>query len=199
MRALSAAGFVTALALVFAAAATLLPADVRDPQGNIRVLSRLDEYTKRSSPDVANTVPTFLSQPGLLGVLPAAAPLPEGGSEAFTPRMFTTNDIKPINQAELQKGFCTASLSRLVRHQFPGSYDDIPDKELEQTVLAKHPDYKDRLCQLPVWVDAAPSDIVKYEVEPPSRPASGGARLVWAGLITAAIGAVAFAVYWRLG
>ena len=199
MRALSAAGFIAALALVFAGVATLLPADARNPQGNIRVLSRLDEYTKRSSPDIANTVPTFLTQPGLLGVLPAAAPLPEGGSEAPTPRVFTTSDIKPINQAELQEGYCTASLSRLVRQQFPGSYDDIPDKELEQTVIAKRPEYKDRLCQLPVWVDAAPSDIVKYEVEPSSGPARGGARLLWAGMITAAIGAVAFAVYWRLG
>ena len=198
MRALPAAGFVAALALVFAASAMLLPANGVDAQGNIRVLSRLDEYTK-ASPRVANTVPTFLTQPGLLGQLPTSAPLAGGGPETPAPRVYTTNDIKPMNETELKKGFCTASLSRLIRQQFPGSYDDIPDEELEKTLLEKRPEYRDRLCMFPVWVDAAPSDIVKYEVEPASRLAKGGNQLLLAGLITAAIGAVGFVVYRRLG
>lgn len=199
---LRAAGFVAALVVVFVMSAMLLPVgDAGDAQGTIRILARLDEYTRNSNPRIGNTLPTFLSQTGLLGVVPAPPlVLPDDGAQAPSePAPFTTDDITPISEVELQKGFCTATLARLVRQQFPGSYDDIPDDELERTVLEKRPEYKDRVCVFPVWIAADPHNIVKYEVEPRGPLAFNLRRWAWAGLIAAAFGALGLVGYRRLG
>lgn len=200
MQVLRAAGFVAALAMVFVASAMLLPApDVGDPQGNIRILARLDEYTRNSNPRIGNTLPTFLTQAGRLGVVPAQSSngLEEQADRSQEP--LTTEDITAISEVELQKGFCTATLPRLVRQQFPGSYDHIPDDQLEKTVLEKRPEYKDRVCVFPVWIAADPHNIVKYEVEAPGPLAVNLRKWAWAALITSAFGLLWLVVYRRLG
>ena len=35
------------------------------------------------------------------------------------------------------------SLAQLVKQKYPGSYDDIPDEELERMILEKYPEYQD--------------------------------------------------------
>jgi hypothetical protein len=95
---------------------------------------------------VANSIPGFLALRGRVGIV-------EGPST-----------IKDLSEAELQKGICSASLPLLIRQQYPGTYDGWKDADLERTVLAKHPEYRDALCILPTWIDAAPHDIVKYEI-----------------------------------
>jgi hypothetical protein len=38
-----------------------------------------------------------------------------------------------------------------------------------------------------VWIEAAPHDIIKYEVEAPGALAIGWTKFLWAGLITAVV------------
>ncbi len=163
--------------------------------GNIRVLSRLDEYTKASNPTIPNTIPTFLMQAGSTGVL---AGEPTRSADNSTEAPIPLSAISPLNEAEVRKGFCTARLTTLVRQQYPGTYDSIPDAELEKSVLKLHPEYRDRLCVLPVWVEATPHDIVKYVVVQQSRFAVPSAVLLWASLITAGVAIAVLVVYNRL-
>jgi hypothetical protein len=198
MRPLLAAAFIAVLVVVFFLAVRLLPQSSREARPNIRIVSRLDEYTRNSNPQVANTIPTFLAQPGALGVVAMPAASTEDGAEEATPApTFTTGDVKPINEAELQKGFCTPSLASLVRQQYPGSYDNIPDTQLEKTVIETRPEYLDRVCVLPVWMPA-PQEIVKYEVASAGPMAIGWPRLMVAALFTAAFGLAAGAAILKL-
>jgi hypothetical protein len=189
------AGFVAALAIVFVATALLMPESAETPQGTVRVLARLDEYTRQSHPRIQNTLPTFLQHRGQLGALPAESVGSADGEIPVVPlepeaRVYKTTDILPVDEAELKKGFCTATLPQLVRQQFPGSYDSLTDEELEKTLLETRPEYKDKVCVFPIWVTTDPHDIVKYEVVPdrPRRP--GRTRVIRAGLITALTGLV---------
>src|SRR5262245_47162607 len=84
---------------------------------------------------------------------PAAPPTPSGETpapEAAAPPVaeppsdqpILITDIKPIVETELQKGYCTASLTKLVRQRYPGTYEGIADEDLEKSVLKQHPEYK---------------------------------------------------------
>jgi hypothetical protein len=150
--------YVVLVAAVFAASVVYLRGD-NPPSGNIRVTSRLDEYT-RSNPTVPNTIPTFLMLAGSTGIVPADSSTSTGAEAPSIP----VEMVKPVNDAELKKGFCTASTTVLIRQQYPGIYDDLSDAELLKSALRQHPEYKDRICILPVWISAAPHDIVKYDV-----------------------------------
>jgi hypothetical protein len=130
-------------------------------EGNIRIVARLDEFTK-GHPNLDNSIPSFLAGSGTLGIVPVQANAEAGASRAQP--ALTTRDVKPLEVVELEKGICTAVLTRLVRQQYPGEYDSIPDAQLEKIVLQKRPEYRGRLCAFPVWITADPHEIVKYEV-----------------------------------
>lgn len=125
---------------------------------------------------------------------PEAAP-PAPASEAVAVQILPT-DVKPISESELQKGFCTASLTALVRQRYPGTYDSIPDSELQNGVLKQHPEYKGRLCVFPAWITASPHTIIKYEIEraviamPPSI-------WIWSGGFAAVFGILLLLAYKR--
>lgn len=98
---------------------------------------------------------------------------------------------------ELQKGYCTASLTKLVRQRYPGTYEGIPDAELEKSVLKQRPEYKGRICVFPAWITASPHTIVKYEIErgvrvmPPSI-------WIWSAAIATAFGFALLVAYKQL-
>lgn len=194
------AAFVAAGAFVFVATRTFSSSELRPTQGNVRVLARLEDYTKSRDQKFGNTIPTFLLLPGKLGVLIAeAAPNAEPAPDLPEPAEDSVPQeaIQPLSESELQKGFCTPNVSRLVRQQYPGAYDDMSDAELQKRVLAKRPEYKDRLCVLPVWIATAPRNIVKYELVPAAFTIRGPVG-PWAVLATAAFAIVALNVYYRL-
>jgi hypothetical protein len=190
-------GFVAALAVVFVATAMLMPGAAEAPQGTVRVLARLDEYTRQSNPRITNTLTTFLLHRGQLGALPAQSVASPDGEIPVVPleletRVYKSSEIVPIDEAELKKGFCTATLTQLVRQQFPGSYDSLSDEELENTLLENRPEYKDKVCVFPVWVTTDPHNIIKYEVVPDGPLAVKRMRWLRAGLMTALAGVVGF-------
>ena len=164
-----------AVVIAVMTAFTVSNTDAPPTQADITVLSRLDDHTKQAGPRTANTIPTFLTRPGKVGALEADG-----------------RGVTEISELELNKGFCSPTIATLVRQQFPGSYDDWPDDKLEETVLVKHPEYRDRLCVLPVWISASPHDIVKYELRPRAAFALEPRALLWA-LVAAAGFAVAMA------
>src|SRR5712691_8183186 len=114
-----------ALALAVTGAVMLSRGERPKTGADVRVLSRLDDYTRSAGPGVRNTIPAFLAAPGRVGVM-------EGGSPT----------IKDLSEAELRKGTCSPSVALLVRQQYPGEYDDWPDAKLERAVVAKHPEYR---------------------------------------------------------
>ena len=67
MSAFTKVAYVTSVAGVFVVSVIYLRGDIL-PTGDIRVTSRLDEYTRASNPNVPNTIPTFLMQPGSTGI-----------------------------------------------------------------------------------------------------------------------------------
>jgi hypothetical protein len=146
---------------------------------NTRTMLRLEDYTRSANSSVRNTMPPFLSLPGELGAISA-----DGQS------------IKEIAVHELSGVVCAPSVAVLVRQEFPGYYDQIPDDRLEQAVLEKHPDYRDRLCALPAWMDVTPHDIIKYEMKalPPFRASA----LLWSALSVAAFVLFVLNLYYRL-
>ncbi len=148
------------------------------PSGDIRIVSRLDEFTRAADPDVENTIPAFLQQPGSVGIIPV-----EPGDD---PPPIPVESVRAVNEAELRKAFCTPTLTRLIRQQYPGMYDDIPDQDLVKNVLKTRPEYQDRVCVLPVWMPT-PHYIVKYQVDALSlsRFAISRTTLIWAAGITA--------------
>ncbi len=125
---------------------------------NIQVLNTLDGFTRAAGPDSANTIPMFLASAGRLGVLAAT------GTD--------TDPVKSIPESDLNQGFCTQSVVRQVRHEYPGFYDHWPDDKLEKTVLEKYPEYADRVCVLSVRFDATASrrHQVRIEAAVAARP-----------------------------
>jgi hypothetical protein len=120
----------------------------RIPQ-NTKAMLRLDDFTRHANRTERNTMPAFLALPGDLGALSS-----DGAA------------INEIDENQLRNVFCTASVAVLVRQEFPGYYEHIPDDQLERSVLKKHPEYRDKLCALPAWVDATTHDIIKYQMKP---------------------------------
>jgi len=98
----------------------------------------------------------------------ASTPAPEAAAppatEPSSDQPILITDIKPIAETELQKGYCTSSLTKLIRQRYPGTYEGIPDEDLEKSVLKQHPEYKGRICVFPAWITASPHTIIKYEV-----------------------------------
>ena len=189
-------GFIAAPVLVFVIAAMILGGGEQPrTRANIRVLSRLDDYTRNSDPSAANTIPAFLALPGNVGVLPIAlVPDVASSSDDSHPEQ----DIKSISETEIRKGFCTRSVHLLVRQQYPGVYDGLSDVELERRVFDNHPEYRDKLCVLPAWIDATPHEIVKYELKPQITFMPRPSVWPWAALISAVFAVAALNVYYRL-
>jgi hypothetical protein len=156
------------------------PDPVRD---NIEILSTLEGFTRSAGPDSGNTIPMFLGSGGRLGILSAAG----------TP----TDPVRSMEESDLKQGFCSQSIVRRVRHEYPGFYENWPDDKLERMVLEKHPDYSDRVCVLSVRFDAAAGEIIKYDLQPRSVLRLAG---LWSRtlLITLAFAAVCLNVYYRL-
>jgi hypothetical protein len=160
-----AACLIAAVGLAYGVSALMPSRDQASPtQDDIRILARLDEHTTNAGPRVPNTIPSFLALPGRVGVLESDVPPSlERPGDPVSP-VSSNQIVKEIKEGELQKGFCSSSVPRLVRQQFPGAYDDWSDDKLERTVLRTHPEYRGRLCVLPPWIDAKPHDIIKYEL-----------------------------------
>jgi hypothetical protein len=182
--------------LVYAGTAVLLGrgAPPLTPE-NVHVVSRLDDYTNRANPSVPNSIPSFVAQPGSLGILPGAV---EGDLDPHGRDSPLSRAVRPLSESELQKGFCSPNVALLVRQQYPGAYDTFSNAELERMVLAKHPEYRDRLCVLPPWIDATPHDIVKYQVKSTAALTLQPGVVVWSLLVSAAFVVGLLNVYYRV-
>jgi hypothetical protein len=177
--------FLASGAAVFAVTGSLLKAG-EEPRGRqtIRLLGRLDDYTRLVGPRVRNTIPGFLAMSGRVGIVDGSSP----------PRILTD-----ITDSGLEDGFCSTNVATVIRQQYPGSYDRWKDADLVRTVLVKHPEYKDRQCILPAWIDAVPHDIVKYDPAPPTSGSTLPYRsLMLTTLITAAFATLLLNVYYRI-
>jgi hypothetical protein len=73
-----------------------------------------------------------------------------------------------MSDADLGKGFCSASIARQIRYEFPGFYESWPDDKLERVALEKYPEFQDRLCVLPSQLGVSPDDVIKYRLRPRS-------------------------------
>ena len=156
------------------------PLPIRD---NIQILTTLDAFTRNAVPDSGNTIPSFVASAGRLGVLSASG----------TP----DDPVGEVAESELAEGFCTRSIVKQVRHDYPGYYENVPDDKLEQMVLEKHPEYTDRVCALSVRFDHAAGDIIKYEMKPRSIL---GHALLWLRTLTfvGVFTGICLNVYYRL-
>lgn len=146
---------------------------------NTSSILRLDDFTRNSNRTVRNTMPAFLELPGGVGALSA-----DGTA------------INDVDENELRNIVCAPTLAVLVRQEFPGYYERIPDKQLEQSVLEKHPEYRDKLCALPAWMDATPHDIIKYRMKP--QPPLRASVVLWSMFLVAAFVVVVLNMYYRL-
>jgi len=168
----------TAAAMV--SATHIPPPPTRD---NVRVMATLEDYTRNAAPGAGNTIPAFLSSAGTLAIV--------------RPTMASTDLVQPVDLAELGRGFCSPDVAAQVRHEYPGYYEDWTDERLEASFLEKYPEFAERLCVLPTWLGAGPSEIVKYELLP--RSLAGHVALWLRTLLVAALAAIALGnVYYRL-
>jgi hypothetical protein len=171
---------------VIAVAVTLFRFTHTEPPAtreNVEILNTLDGFTRTAGPQAGNTIPLFVASAGRLGVLGASG---------------TPDDaVRFLRESDLQQGFCSLSVAKQVRYEYPGYYDQWPDDKLERVVLQKYPEYVDRVCTLSVRLDASASEIIKYEVKP--RSLMGHAAL-WSRtlLITTLFAAACLNVYYRL-
>jgi len=166
------------IALVFFTHTAPLP--IRD---NIQILDTLDGFTRHAPPDSPNTIPAFIASAGSLGILTATG----------TP----SDPVRRIQESDLEEGFCSQSVARQIRHEYPGYYDNWPNDKLEHMVLEKYPHYADRVCVLSVRFDAMASDVIKYELKPRSML---GHAFLWLRtlLLTAMFAVACLNVYYRL-
>jgi hypothetical protein len=171
---------------VVAVAALMVHTTQRDPmprRGNIEIVSTLADITEDAGPTAANTMPAFLALHGTVGALRSTSDVDE--------------PVQALDESELRQGFCTQSVSRQIRHAYPGYYDEWPDDKLERVALEKYPEMRDRLCSLPFQIDATPAGIIKYELQP--RPfAIAGAMWMLTALVTLAFAVGAANLYYRV-
>jgi len=146
--------------------------------GNTSSIIRLDDFT-RNAQRTRNTMPAFLALPGELGTLSA-----DGSA------------INEIDETDLRNIVCSPRPAMLVRQEFPGYYERIPDDQLERSVLKKHPEYRGRLCSLPAWIDATPHDIIKYQLKP--LPMFRLSVVLWSTLTSVTFIVIALNIYYRL-
>jgi hypothetical protein len=150
---------------------------------NVRVLATLEDYTVSAPPGAGNTIPAFLSGAGTPAIV--------------RPTTAATDLMEPVDLEELGRGYCSPDVAAQVRHEYPGYYDDWTDERLEKTFLDKYPEFADRLCVLPTWLGAGPTEVVKYELLP--RSLAGHAGLWLRTLLVTALVAVGLAnAYYRL-
>jgi len=116
---------------------------------NIEIVATLEGHTK-SAGDSGNAITSFLSLPGTVAVL--------------EPTMTAKDLLKPMNDAELEAGFCSTSLAKQIRYQFPGFYENWPNDKLERVALEKYPEFQDRLCVIPSQLGVSPDDVVMYRL-----------------------------------
>jgi hypothetical protein len=120
-------------------------------RANIEIVTTLEGHTKDAG-NGGNAITTFLRLPGTLAVL--------------EPTMTANDLLKPMSDTDLTTGFCSASLARQIRYQFPGFYESWPDDKLERVALEKYPEFQDRLCVIPTSLGVSPDDVVKYRLRP---------------------------------
>jgi len=171
---------------VIAVAALTIHLTQRDPlprRGNIQIVSTLADITEDAGPTAGNTMPAFLALPGAVGALRATSDVDE--------------PVQALDERELRQGFCTQSVSRQIRHQYPGYYDEWPDDKLERVALEKYPEMRDRLCSLPFQIDAAPAGIIKYELKPRTL-AMAAAMWMLTALATLAVAVGTANLYYRV-
>jgi hypothetical protein len=151
-------------------------------RANVEIVRTLEEHT-RTADNSGNAITSFLGLPGTTAVL--------------EPTMTATDLLKPLSDADLQTGFCSASLARQIRYQFPGFYEGWADERLERVALEKYPEFQDRLCVLPISLGVSPDDVVKYRLR--DRTIVEWA-LIWSrtALITGLFAMVLLNVYYRL-
>jgi hypothetical protein len=175
--------FATAVVGVGVALVLFTHTEPRPIRDNIQILDTLEGFTRHAEPDSADTIPAFIASAGRLGVL--------------TPSGTPSDPVRRIEESDLREGFCSQSVVRQVRHDFPGFYDNWPNDKLERMVLEKYPQYADRVCVLSVRFDAAASDVIKYELKPRSLL---GHAFLWLRtlLLTTMFAAACLNVYYRL-
>jgi hypothetical protein len=117
---------------------------------NVEIVATLEDHTKNAGAAVRNAIPGFIALPGTLA--------------AFEPTMTAKDLLPPLSETDLEKGFCSASLAKQIRYEFPGFYENWPDDRLERVALEKYPEFQDRLCVLPSQLGVSPDDVVKYHL-----------------------------------
>lgn len=175
--------FVTAVAAFAVSVVRVTHTEPLPVRGNIDILNTLDVFTRATGPESGNTIPLFLAGAGRLGVLSASG----------TPE----DPVRAPLESDLRQGFCSPSIARQVRYEYPGYYEQWPDDKLERVVLEKHPHYAERLCLLSHRLDASANEVIKYELKP--RTLAGHAAL-WSRtvLLTILVAAIGMNVYYRL-
>jgi hypothetical protein len=148
---------------------------------NIEIVATLEGHTK-SAGNAGNAITSFLALPGTVAVL--------------EPTMTAKDLLKPMSHEDLQTGFCSASLAKQIRYQFPGFYESWPDDKLERVALEKYPEFQDRLCVLPVSLGVSPDDVVTYRVRARTLVES---TILWSRtvLITGLLAMALLNVYYR--
>lgn len=151
-------------------------------RANIDIVSTLEGHTK-SAGNSGNAITTFLTLPGTVAVL--------------EPTMTVDDRLKTLSDADLGSGFCSASVARQIRYEFPGFYENWPDDTLERVALEKYPEFQDRLCVLPSQLGVSPDDVVKYRLRDRTIVEL---TTLWSrtALITLSFAMVLLNVYYRL-
>ena len=151
-------------------------------RANIEIVKTLEEHT-RTDGSSGNAITSFLKVPGTTAVL--------------EPTMTATDLLKSLSDADLQTGFCSVSLAKQIRYQFPGFYEGWANDRLERVALEKYPEFQDRLCILPTSLGVSPDDVLKYRLRP--RTIVEWA-VIWSrtALITGLFAMVLLNVYYRL-
>ncbi len=120
-------------------------------RANVEIVATLEDHTNTVGKS-GNAITSFLRLPGTVAVL--------------EPTMTANDRLKPLSHADLETGFCSASLAKQIRYQFPGFYESWPDDRLERVALEKYPEFQDRLCVLPVSLGVSSDDVVTYRLRP---------------------------------
>jgi hypothetical protein len=118
---------------------------------NVEIVATLEGHTKAAGRG-GNAIPGFVTLAGTTAVL--------------EPTMTATDLLKTMSDADLGKGFCSTSLAKQIRYEFPGFYESWSDDRLERVALQKYPEFQDRLCVLPSQLGVSPDDVVKYRLRP---------------------------------
>jgi hypothetical protein len=150
---------------------------------NVVIVATLEGHTKNSGAAVRNAIPGFIALPGTLA--------------ALEPTMTAKDLLTPLSETDLEKGFCSASLAKQIRYEFPGFYENWSDARLERVALEKYPEFQDRLCVLPSQLGVSPDDVVKYRLRARTMMEW---TILWSrtAIVTALFAMVLLNLYYRL-